>query len=69
MSEKLDKCQKSLSDYLDAKKMAFPRFFFLSDADLLSILGTSDPIAVQEHAPGLFGAVKKFEFGRECSQN
>ena len=64
MSDKLDKCQKSLSDYLDAKKMAFPRFFFLSDADLLSILGTSDPIAIQEHAPGLFGAVKKFEFGR-----
>jgi len=43
----LDKCQKSLNDYLDSKRNAFPRFFFISDDELLSILGSSDPTCVQ----------------------
>jgi dynein heavy chain, axonemal len=46
LSDQLDKRQKSLSDYLDTKRNVFPRFYFLSDEDLLSILGSSDPSAV-----------------------
>jgi len=46
LSEELDKRQKSLSDYLDTKRNIFPRFYFLSDEDLLSILGNSDINAV-----------------------
>uniref|UniRef100_A0A7S4D2X3 Dynein-1, subspecies f n=1 Tax=Eutreptiella gymnastica TaxID=73025 RepID=A0A7S4D2X3_9EUGL len=54
LAEKLDECQKGLSDYLETKRMAFPRFYFISDDELLSILGSSDPRAVQEHMLKMF---------------
>lgn len=49
VAEGLERSQKSLNDYLDSKRNAFPRFFFISDDELLSILGSSDPLCVQEH--------------------
>lgn len=54
LSEQLELCQKSLSDYLDTKRAAFPRFYFISDEELLAVLGTSDPTSVQEHMLKLF---------------
>jgi dynein heavy chain len=47
LSERLDVCQKSLSDYLNTKRASFPRFFFISDDELLSVLGNSDPTSIQ----------------------
>lgn len=52
--DELEKRQKSLSDYLDAKRNLFPRFYFLSDEDLLSILGNSELKSVQPHMLKLF---------------
>ena len=64
LSDQLDKRQKSLSDYLDTKRNVFPRFYFLSDEDLLSILGSSDPNAVQPHMLKLFDNCKELKIAR-----
>ncbi|XP_059165934.1 dynein axonemal heavy chain 10-like isoform X2 [Physella acuta] len=58
----LEKCQKSLNDYLDSKRNAFPRFFFISDDELLSILGSSDPECVQEHMIKMFDNIAALKF-------
>lgn len=40
--EKLqEQCKKSLSDFLDGKRRQFPRFYFMSEADLLALLSNS----------------------------
>ncbi|XP_053061953.1 dynein axonemal heavy chain 10 isoform X4 [Acinonyx jubatus] len=62
ISEGLEKCQKSLNDYLDSKRNAFPRFFFISDDELLSILGSSDPLCVQEHMIKMYDNIALLRF-------
>uniref|UniRef100_A0A8C9QGL1 Dynein axonemal heavy chain 10 n=1 Tax=Spermophilus dauricus TaxID=99837 RepID=A0A8C9QGL1_SPEDA len=62
ISEGLEKCQKSLNDYLDSKRNAFPRFFFISDDELLSILGNSDPLCVQEHMIKMYDNIAQLRF-------
>uniref|UniRef100_A0A9L0IQP0 Dynein axonemal heavy chain 10 n=1 Tax=Equus asinus TaxID=9793 RepID=A0A9L0IQP0_EQUAS len=62
ISEGLERCQKSLNDYLDSKRNAFPRFFFISDDELLSILGNSDPLCVQEHMIKMYDNIALLRF-------
>jgi len=45
---RLDTCQKELGRYINEKRNSFPRFYFVSDNDLLFIYGNPDPLAVQE---------------------
>jgi dynein heavy chain len=63
LSDDLEACQKSLSDYLQSKRNSFPRFYFISDEELLSILGSHDPRNVQEHIIKMFDNVLKLQFG------
>lgn len=59
----LEKVQKGLADYLQTKRVAFPRFFFLSDEELLQILSnTKNPTAVQPFLRSCFENVSRLKF-------
>lgn len=64
----LERCQKSLNDYLDSKRNAFPRFFFISDDELLSILGSAEATCVQEHMIKMFDNIASLRFTSGSSQ-
>ncbi|GAB1597647.1 dynein beta chain, ciliary isoform X1, partial [Argonauta hians] len=59
----LVKCEKALAEYLETKRLAFPRFYFVSSSDLLDILASgNDPVAVCVHLVKLFDSLASLKF-------
>ncbi|KAJ8921300.1 hypothetical protein NQ315_013774 [Exocentrus adspersus] len=58
-------CEKALAVYLETKRLAFPRFYFVSSADLLDILSNGNqPELVAKHLTKLFDSIARLNFGR-----
>ncbi|XP_012590395.1 PREDICTED: dynein heavy chain 17, axonemal-like [Condylura cristata] len=51
LKKSLAVCEKALAEYLETKRLAFPRFYFVSSADLLDILSNGNN-PVEGRGPG-----------------
>ncbi|ORC91608.1 putative dynein heavy chain [Trypanosoma theileri] len=64
--EQIERCQKSLIEYLETKRESFPRFYFISDEDMLEILGHSkNPSVIQTHLKKLFMGIHSVLFSED----
>lgn len=70
MSMKIKKCEKALNDYLEQKKKIFPRFYFLSNQSLLTILSNGqNPPKVCEFIGDCFDGLKTLRFKPPANPN
>ncbi|XP_041969099.1 dynein beta chain, ciliary-like [Aricia agestis] len=66
----LNLCEKALNDYLETKRLAYPRFYFVSSADLLDILSNgNNPPAVCRHLSKLYDNLAKLVFASPSSKH
>ncbi|XP_064610087.1 cytoplasmic dynein 2 heavy chain 1-like isoform X3 [Liolophura sinensis] len=67
MLDQLQRCQKSLNEFLEEKRSIFPRFYFIGDDDLLEILGqATNPNVIQSHLKKLFAGIHSVQFDEKC---
>ena len=58
----LDDIQKQLERYLETKRRAFPRFYFLSNDELLEILANSNELdIIQQHLRTCFDNIMRLD--------
>nr|XP_039247972.1 dynein heavy chain 6, axonemal-like [Styela clava] len=58
----LEKIHKSLEDYLEMKRLSFPRFYFLSNDELLDVLAQGrTPSAIQPHLGKCFANIRRLD--------
>ena len=63
---RLTLCEKSLAEYLETKRLAFPRFYFVAQADLLDILSNgNNPKIIATHLSKLFDNTTDLKFKGE----
>ena len=66
IQEQLDLCKKSLADFLDGRRRQFPRYYFVSEADLLDILSNgSNPEKILCHIPKVYLSTKSLVLSSE----
>ncbi|XP_076625371.1 dynein beta chain, ciliary [Colletes latitarsis] len=59
----LNNCEKALADYLETKRLIYPRFYFVSAADLLDILSNGNsPELVCVHLSKLYDSIADLEW-------
>lgn len=55
MNHRLEVIQRALEVYMESKRHVFPRFYFISNWELLEVLGNSkNPDSIRPHLKKLF---------------
>ncbi len=66
LADLLGKIQKALGEYLERERVAFPRFYFVGDEDLLEIIGNSNETTrIAKHFKKMFAGI----FGVQVSDD
>jgi dynein heavy chain len=66
ISDNIECCERSLNEYLEQKKKAFPRFYFVANQALLDVLSNgNNPLKVAEYLGDVFDGVKSIDFNKD----
>lgn len=69
ISRELETMQRALEQYLETKRHVFPRFYFISNEDLLEILANArKPELIQVHIKKLFENIKFLTLSKVSSR-